>query len=193
MPRVASVAVFCGARSGHGTTFRDAAEELGRGLAKAHLRLVYGGGRIGLMGAIADATLAAGGEVIGIIPEFLQRAEVAHGGVDRLVVTESMHERKQRMFAEADVFVSFAGGLGTLDETFEILTWRQLGLHDKPIVICDIAGSAQSLLALLESVVQAGFAAESARDLYEVVYGIPCLMERLSHLSKARGGEAAVL
>ncbi|HEX3346978.1 MAG TPA: TIGR00730 family Rossman fold protein [Acetobacteraceae bacterium] len=193
MPRIASVAVFCGSRAGLGTTYRSAAKELGAELARACIRLVYGGGRIGLMGAMADAAIAGGGEVLGVIPDFLQRAEIAHAGVTELVVTGSMHERKQLMFNAADAFVTFAGGLGTLDETFEILTWRQLGLHDKPILICDIAGSAGPLLGLLDSVVESGFAQPAVRDLYEVVTSVPSLMDRLTRLEKASGGEAALL
>jgi hypothetical protein len=145
------------------------------------------------MGAMADAAIAGGGEVLGVIPDFLQRAEIAHAGVTELVVTGSMHERKQLMFNAADAFVTFAGGLGTLDETFEILTWRQLGLHDKPILICDIAGSAGPLLGLLDSVVESGFAQPAVRDLYEVVTSVPSLMDRLTRLEKASGGEAALL
>jgi hypothetical protein len=158
---------------------------LGRGLAEAGIRLVYGGGRVGLMGAVADAALEAGGEVLGVIPEFLARLEVAHTGVDELTVTDSMHSRKQRMFAEADAFVSLPGGLGTLDETVEIITWRQLGLHDKPILLCDIAGSAAPLQAAIEAAITLGFAAARARDLFEVINGVAPLLERLHALPRA--------
>ena len=185
MPNVTSVAVFCGASAGHLPLFRVAAEELGRGLAQAGLRLVYGGGQVGLMGAVADAALAAGGEVIGVIPEFLTRSEVAHQHASEMIVTDSMHSRKARMFELADAFVSFAGGLGTLDETFEILTWRQLGLHDKPILIVDIAGSAHPLMTLIEATIAAGFARPDIRDLYEVVDGVPALLARLAALPAA--------
>ena len=185
MPNVTSVAVFCGASAGHLPLFRVAAEELGRGLAQAGLRLVYGGGQVGLMGAVADAALAAGGEVIGVIPEFLTRSEVAHQHASEMIVTDSMHSRKARMFELADAFVSFAGGLGTLDETFEILTWRQLGLHDKPILIVDVAGSAHPLMTLIEATIAAGFARPDIRDLYEVVDGVPALLARLAALPAA--------
>src|SRR5205807_2470705 len=120
--KVRTVAVFCGSRPGTLPEFHASAAALGRGLGRAGLRLVYGGGRIGLMGALADAALAAGGEVIGVIPEFLTRLEVAHDGVAELIVTDSMHVRKHRMFELADAFVTLPGGLGTLDETVEILT-----------------------------------------------------------------------
>ena len=193
MPRIASVAVFCGSRLGLSPVYRAAAEALGTALAQAQIRLVYGGGQVGLMGAMADAAIAAGGEVVGIIPEFLLRSEVAHAGVTRLIVTDSMHARKQQMFDAADAFVSFAGGLGTLDETFEILTWRQLGLHDKAILICDICGSAAPLLTLIDTVVDAGFAHSSIRDLYEVTSSVPDAVTRLTRMAKATGGEAALL
>ena len=193
MTDVHSVAVFCGASAGNDPVFKAAATELGRALAESGMRLIYGGGRVGLMGAVADATIAAGGTVIGVIPEFLTRWEVAHDGVSELVITDSMHSRKRHMFDLADAFVSFPGGLGTLDETFEILTWRQLKLHDKPILVTDIAGSAKPLLATIEATIEAGFARSEIRGLYEVVHGVPATIERLKHLATARGGASALL
>ncbi len=188
MSAIRSVAVFCGSRTGHLPAFREAAAQLGQGLAHAGMQLVYGGGRIGLMGALADATLAAGGRVVGVIPDFLQQYEVAHQGVQELVVTDSMHTRKRRMFELADAFVSFPGGLGTFDETFEILTWRQLRLHDKPILICDVAGSAATLLALIEGAMVDGFAPAEAREFYEVANGVPALLARLAVLGPVARG-----
>ena len=179
MPHIRSVAVFCGASPGDDPMFHAAAIALGTGLARAGIRLVYGGGRVGLMGAVADAALAAGGAVTGVIPEFLTRQEVVHPGTDAMIVTDSMHSRKQRMFALSDAFVTLAGGLGTLDETFEILTWRQLGLHDKPILLCDLAGSAAPLLALIEATIAAGFARPDIRRLFEVLADVPALLDRL--------------
>jgi uncharacterized protein (TIGR00730 family) len=193
MPQIRSVAVFCGSRSGHAPKFHAAALDLGKGLARAGLQLVFGGGRVGLMGAIADASLAAGGTVVGVIPDFLQKSEVAHSGVSELFVTDSMHTRKRRMFDMSDAFVSFAGGLGTLDETFEILTWRQLRLHDKPILICDVDGSAAPLLGLIDSAVADGFAPADARDFYEVTYGVPALLARLAVLEPAASSESELL
>lgn len=193
MPEIHAVAVFCGSHPGNRPVYRAAAESLGRGLAEAGIRLIYGGGRVGLMGAIADATIAGGGTVIGVIPEFLTQWEVAHEGVAELIVTDSMHSRKRRMFELADAFVSFPGGLGTLDETFEILTWRQLKLHDKPIIICDVAGSARMLLDTIEATIQAGFARADIRDLYEVVESVPALLGRLGRLPTAQGGAPALL
>ena len=193
MSDIRSVAVFCGSRSGHAPKYHAAALELGAGLARAGMQLVFGGGRVGLMGAIADATLAGGGRVIGVIPEFLQQWEVAHGGVSDLIVTDSMHTRKRHMFDLSDAFVSFAGGLGTFDETFEILTWRQLRLHDKPIIICDVDGSAAPLLGLIDSAIAEGFAPPDARDFYEVAYGVPALLERLGRLESAPSTASALL
>ncbi len=193
MADIRAVAVFCGASPGHAPVFREAAVALGTGLAQAGLQLIYGGGHVGLMGAVSDAAVAAGGSVVGVIPDFLMRREVAHAGIEELIVTDSMHSRKRRMFELADAFVSFPGGLGTLDETFEILTWRQLKLHDKPIVICDIAGSARPLLAAIEASVAAGFARPEVHALYEVVDGVPALLRRLRQVAPAGEGAAELL
>jgi uncharacterized protein (TIGR00730 family) len=193
MSEIHSVAVFCGSRTGNDPAYRAAGQALGHGLAKAGIRLVYGGGRIGLMGVTADAALAAGGEVLGVIPEFLTQREVAHQTVTEMVVTDSMHSRKQRMFEASDAFISMPGGLGTLDETIEIITWRQLRLHAKPILICNVAGSAGPFLATIEAAIDAEFAADEARRLYEVLDGVPAVLRRLSHLHRVPSGEAARL
>jgi hypothetical protein len=193
MPDLHTVAVFCGSHAGHDPVFRAVASELGRGLARAGIRLVYGGGRIGLMGALADGALADGGTVIGVIPEFLTHWEVAHEGVSELIVTGDMHSRKTRMFELSDAFVSLPGGLGTLEETIEVMTWRQLGLHDKPILLCDVAGSAAPLLAAIEAAIASGFAPEAARALFERTEGVGATIERLQQLHAARNGEAALL
>ena len=186
--RPRAVAVFCGSRRGADPAYAAAAAALGRGLAEAGIKLVYGGGRIGLMGVVADAALAAGGQVLGVIPEFLQRREVVHAGLGELEVTDSMHERKRRMFDAADAFIVMPGGLGTFDEAIEITTWRQLGLHDKPILICDVAGWAGAYLAAIDAAVRDGFAAEDTRGLFEVVPDVPELLDRLSTLRRADGG-----
>jgi len=178
---------------GNDPLFRREAEALGIGLAHAGIRLIYGGGRAGLMGALADAALAAGGEVIGVIPDFLRTAEIAHDALTRLEVTCSMHDRKRQMFELADAFVSFAGGIGTLDETVEILTWRQLGLHAKPILICDIAGSAQELVAAIEAAIARGFAPPALRDAYAVIEGVPALLSRLAGLHTTPSGDSSRL
>ena len=183
-----SIAVFCGSRYGNHPAFRDASAELGTALAQADMRLVYGGGQVGLMGVVADAVIGAGGTVFGVIPEFLRRREVAHQGPVALVVTDTMHDRKNRMFEAADAFVTMPGGLGTFDETIEITTWRQLGLHDKPIFIVDIEGWAQPYLATIDHSIAIGFADPGATRLYEVVPDVPTLMARLATLAPAAPG-----
>ena len=182
MNRITAVAVYCGSRTGDDPAYRIAAQALGEGLAQAQIRLVYGGGGIGLMGVLADAALGASGEVVGVIPEFLTRREVAHGGNTELIVTDSMHSRKLKMFELADAFISLPGGLGTLDETIEIITWRQLGLHSKPILICNVAGSAAPFLAAIESAIAAGFAGAEVRELYQVLEGPVAVLRRLATL-----------
>jgi len=150
---------------------------------------VYGGGRVGLMGVVADAVLAGGGSVLGIIPDFLQRREVAHGGPVELVITDTMHDRKRQMFAAADAFVTMPGGLGTFDETIEITTWRQLGLHDKPVLICDVAGWAQPYLDMLKAAIRQGFAEPSSARLYEVLPDVPAVLARLGELARPGIGQ----
>lgn len=176
---VAAVAVFCGSRFGARPDFEEAAREMGASLGRAGMRLVYGGGDVGLMGAVADATLAAGGRVSGVIPTFLRAREVMHEGVTDLTVTDSMHSRKQLMFARADAFVVLPGGLGTFDETIEIVTWRQLKLHDKPIFVVNVAGWADPMVAMLRAAVREGFAEASALELFEVVPDVATTMARL--------------
>lgn len=191
MPK--SVVVFCGSRAGRNPAWLAAATELGQALAAADIRLIYGGGRVGLMGAVADAVMDAGGEVIGIIPEFLTAMEVAHSGLTRLEVTESMHTRKRRMFDLADAFVTLPGGLGTLDETVEIITWRQLGLHTKPVLICNVGGWADGLLGAFRMAVEDAFASESALALYEVLPSVSAVMGRLASVAGAGVVESARL
>ena len=176
---IRAVVVFCGSRVGTDPAWRAAADALGRGLASSGIRLIYGGGRVGLMGAVADGALAGGGAVTGIIPDFLRAREVAHPGVTDLVVTDSMHSRKALMFQHADAFVTLPGGLGTLDETVEVITWRQLGLHDRPVLIANINNWATGLVGVLNGFVATGFADASARALYEVVPDVPAVLRRL--------------
>jgi uncharacterized protein (TIGR00730 family) len=157
------VCVFCGARKGHDPRWVALARELGTALAKQGYTLLYGGGHVGLMGEVADAALAAGGSVIGVIPESLMRREVGHIGLTELEVVPDMHLRKQRMVARSDAFITLPGGLGTLDEVFEVLTLAQLGEHDRPMLIIDPAGYFDSLYRLLDEIVGQGFA--SAKDV----------------------------
>jgi len=183
MHRRLSVTVFCGSSFGADPAIRDAAAALGDGLARAGIRMVYGGARVGLMGIVADAALAAGGEVLGVLPAFLRTAEIAHPALTRLEIADSMHARKQRMFALSDAFVSFAGGIGTLEETVEVLSLRQLGLHTKPILICDVAGTSAALQAVIEDTIARGFARPSFRDCYDIVNGVAALLARLAGLA----------
>ncbi|MBX3024033.1 TIGR00730 family Rossman fold protein [bacterium] len=159
------VCVFCGSSPGNSPEFARAAERLGRALAEAGIGLVYGGASVGLMGRLADSALAAGGEVVGVIPRALVDREVAHHGLADLRVVGSMHERKALMADLADGFVALPGGLGTLDELFEILTWAQLALHAKPVGLLDVDGYFAPLLAFLDSAVAARFLAPAHRAM----------------------------
>lgn len=180
MPKIRRLCVYCGSSGAVDRQYREAATELGARLAAAGVGVVYGGGRVGLMGLLADAALAGGGEVIGIIPSRLRDAELAHPGATELVVVESMHERKRLMAEKADAFAVLPGGIGTLDEMFEILSWKQLGLHGKPILLVDIAGYWAPLRALLDHIVVTGFAREQTRGLLQVVPNVAGLMAALS-------------
>ncbi len=162
---VVRVTAFTGASEGRSEVHRDAVEAFGAQLAKAGVDVVYGGGRVGLMGVLADATLAAGGTVIGVIPQSLVDAEIAHTGLSELIVVDTMHQRKATMARLADAFVALPGGTGTLDELFEAWTWQQLGLHDKPVALLNPAGFWDPLLAALEHMRGAGFVRPEARLL----------------------------
>jgi len=160
---VRRLCVFCGSNSGSRPAYRESARTVGRLLAERKIGLVYGGGRVGLMGALADAALEGGGEVIGVIPRILEAREVAHSGLTKLHVVESMHERKALMTAHADAFLALPGGYGTLDELFESVTWRQLGYHDKPSGILDADGYYEGLLAYIERATADGFVHDAER------------------------------
>ena len=157
-PKLASLCVFCGSQTGANPVFGNSAETLGRAMAAHGTTLVFGGGRIGLMGALADAALRGGGTVVGVIPTFLKDKELAHPGATEMIVVPDMHTRKRVMFERSDAFCIMPGGVGTLDEMFEIITWRQLHLHNKPIVVVNVAGYWSHLLALLDGMISAGFA-----------------------------------
>jgi len=179
-----SVCVFCGSRSGSNPAHVAAARAFGTALAEARLRLVYGAGDVGLMGAVAEAAMAAGGESLGVIPAHLVAREAgrrAARGRDRsgLIVTETMHERKKVMFMNADAVVALPGGPGSLDELFEVLTWRQLGLHEKPVLLLDCAGYWSPLVGLVDHIVAEGFADPAFRHFLEVYDTVPALMTRL--------------
>jgi uncharacterized protein (TIGR00730 family) len=177
--KISRVCVYCGSAGAVGERYRDAARELGTALAGAGLEVVFGGGRIGLMGLLADAALDAGGKVVGIIPGALRAAELAHPGLTELVITGSMHERKRVMAERSDAFAVLPGGIGTLDEMFEIVTWRQLGLHDKPVFLVNIDEYWQPLRALLDHLVAHGFATPLVPRLLQIVPGVSELMDGL--------------
>ena len=186
MSNIRRLCVYCGSSGAVDRQYRQAAIELGARLAAAGIGLVYGGGRVGLMGLLADAALAGGGEVIGIIPSRLRDAELAHPGATKLVVVESMHERKRLMAEKADAFAILPGGIGTLDEMFEILSWKQLGLHNRPILLADIGGYWVPLRALLDDIVTKGFARPEARELLLVVPTVAALMAALEVAAEPR-------
>jgi len=176
---VRRLCVYCGSSIGADSRYRDAAVTLGAGLAAAGIELVYGGGRNGLMGAVADAVLAGGGTAIGVIPRHLQDREVAHLGLNELVIVDTMHQRKQAMAERSDAFAVLPGGIGTLDETIEMLSWRQLGLHEKPVYIVDIAGYWSPLATLFDHVVAAKFSAPIVPRLAQFVPDVAALLSEL--------------
>jgi uncharacterized protein (TIGR00730 family) len=182
MAIIEHLCLYCGSSRGKNAIHGAAATRLGTLLAEAGIALVYGGGHLGLMGLAADAVLAAKGRVVGVIPEHLRDREIGHTGITEMIVVASMHERKQRMFELADGFVTLTGGLGTLDETFEIITWKQLGLHDKPIVILDLAGFWSPLLELIDHTIAEGFTAAAARGLFCVVTSVEDVLPTLAAL-----------
>lgn len=170
------LAVFCAASPGADPRYEAAAREVGAALARAGRGLVYGGGRTGLMGALADGALAAGGEVVGVMPRHLVDREVAHTGLSRLEVVHSMHERKARMADLADGFIALPGGLGTLEEFTEIWTWGQLGLHEKPYGLLNVAGYYDPLLAFLDHAVGERFVRPEHRAMVHVAHEVEALV-----------------
>jgi uncharacterized protein (TIGR00730 family) len=168
-PTKLSLCVFCGSRSGQSARFGAAARALGELIARRDWRLVYGAGDVGIMGEVARAAQGAGADVFGVIPTHLMQAEAGKRDLGRLVVTETMHERKKIMFTNSDVIVVLPGGAGTLDEFFEVLTWRQIGLHARPIYLMDIDGFWQPLVALVDHVIAQGFADPSLRSFFTTV------------------------
>lgn len=179
MTQLRAVCVYCGSSNDGNPSHRKDAFRFGEQLAGAGIDLVYGGGRVGLMGAVADGAIAGKGHVVGIIPEHLMKAEVGHGQVTELHVVGSMHVRKEMMFSRSDAFVVLPGGPGTLDEMFEILTWRQLGLHDKPMIIVNLDGYWDGLISMIDGIISARYARPSFRAFYEVVTGIDAILPAL--------------
>lgn len=186
MTALRTVCVYCGSSGSVAPAYKEAAHALGSRLAGEGLGVVYGGGRVGLMGIVADAALAAGGEVVGIIPEHIQKLEVEHTGLTELHVVDSMHTRKRMMVERSDAFVILPGGLGTLDEAFEIITWRQLKLHDKPIVIADIGGYWQPLRDLLTHLKDTGFGRGDIDHLYTFVERVEDVLPALRRLPEPK-------
>lgn len=169
MSELKSVCVFCGSSPGARPTYVESARALGRALAASGVDLVFGAGGVGVMGAVSQACLEAGGRVTGIIPEHLTRVEAPLSGLTECIVVPDMHTRKRKMFERSDAFVVLPGGFGTMDETFEILTWRQLGLHDKPVIIADIEGYWRPFLDFADSMLKEGFIRPTNLALFRVV------------------------
>lgn len=178
-----SITVFCGSSSGFRKEYAEAAKELGRNLVAQNIRLVYGGGNVGLMGIIADEVMKNGGEVLGIIPESLDKKEVAHRQITELRVVGSMHERKALMAEFADGFIAMPGGIGTFEEFFEILTWAQLGFHHKPCAILNVANYYDGLLSLCDNAVNEGFLRQKHSELILVDSDSVKLLEKMKNYS----------
>lgn len=165
MSKINSICVFCGSKSGSDPQYHESAQELGRLLAERNITLVYGGGSVGLMGIIADAVLAAGGKVIGVIPRQLATRELLHPGVEEMHVVEDMHTRKAKMAEFSDAFIAMPGGFGTLEELFEVVSWVQLGIYLKPIGLLNTSGFYDPLLNLVEHCIDTEFIKPKYRDL----------------------------
>ena len=168
MPELSSICVFCGSNAGANPAYLESAEIVGRGLAQRGVRVVYGGATVGMMGALADAVRGEGGDVVGVIPRAIFDREIGHTGLDDLRVVGSMHERKALMAELSDAFIALPGGIGTLEELFEVYTWAQLGIHTKPLGLMDVAGYFQPLVAFLDHAVQERFLRPEMRTLLAV-------------------------
>lgn len=179
MSRPFALAVYCGSRLGDSPQFAAAAQALGEALGRHGDTLVYGGGRVGLMGIVADATLAAGGRVVGVIPQALMAREVGHRGLNELIVVETMHERKQAMAERADAFVALPGGIGTLEELYEVWSWQQLGYHDKPVALLNVDGFYDALLEFTRASHARGFVSDAQFQALMVDTDVPRLLECL--------------
>ena len=178
-----SICIYCGSRDGDSPAFADAAREVGREIGRRGCQLVYGGGRAGLMGAVADAALAAGAKVVGVIPRSLMDREVGHTGLSELHVVGTMHQRKMMMAERSDAFLALPGGIGTFEELFEVWSWRQLGYHDKPLGLLNVAGYYGALLSFLDQSERCGFMTEAQRRLLEVGTDSLALLDRLGALA----------
>lgn len=177
--RPISICVFCGARDNVAEKYLNAGSAFGKALAEAGIRLIFGGGNCGMMGAVSNATMAAGGEVIGVFPRHLRSHEKEHTGITQTILVDSMHERKQTMFDLTDMFAVLPGGFGTMDETMEILTWRQIGLHNKPLFIFNQDGYWTPLLEMMEKTITEGFARPSNREFAQEATTLESLLEAI--------------
>jgi uncharacterized protein (TIGR00730 family) len=184
-----AICIFCGSSPGLDPLYLKTAVATGQALAKAGLTVVYGGGKVGLMGTVADAVLAAGGEVVGVIPETLMRREVGHRGLTELHVVETMHQRKQMMAERADAFIALPGGIGTLEELFEAWTWRQLGYHDAPIGLLNVGGYYDPLLQFMQRTVDEGFLGPVQMSMIDVDDDTSRLLDTLAAKLVPRGSE----
>lgn len=181
MKTLNSIAVFCGSSEGNDTRILEQATELGRLLAQEEIAVVYGAAKIGIMGKVAEAALAHKGKVIGVIPEFLKLKEVVHLGLDELITTDNMHQRKLKMHDLSDGFITLPGGFGTFEELFEIITWAQLGLHQKPIGLLNSNGFYDDLLAMLETMVSKGLLKMENYEMLIVDTEVTSLLEKMKH------------
>ena len=180
MSEISTLCVYCGAARGRNVKLEEFASGFGAACASRGIKLVFGGGGLGLMGAVSDGARKNGGRVIGIIPRSLEEIEIPPADLSDLVVVDNMHERKQQMFQRADGFVSLPGGFGTLEETIEIITWRQLGFHDKPVILANHLGYWDPLISLFEHIVASGFAHADSRDLYRVADSVDEIFEGMN-------------
>jgi len=186
MAEIRSICVYCGSRFGRNENFSALAENFGALMASADIRLVYGGGDVGLMGVIAKSVMKNGGAVMGIIPQHLEKAEVGLKAVTDFHVVDNMHDRKRMMFDHSDAFVALPGSIGTLDETIEVLTWKQLKLHDKPIIIVNSENYWAPFLDLIDHVIDQEFTIAATRDLFHVVDRIEDVLPLLKSLPQSR-------
>lgn len=184
MNKLESICVFCGSSEGNDLAITEAAKKLGETFAARNITLVYGAAKIGVMGIIAKSTLENNGRVVGIIPEFLKMKEVVHYGLTKLITTQNMHERKLMMQEESDGFIALPGGMGTLEELFEIVTWLQLGLHQKPIGLLNVNGYYDDLLNLFENMVRRGFLSLDNYDLMLVDTDIDQLLHKMESFKR---------
>ena len=174
-----SICVYCGASFGELADYRRAAEQVGAALAQRDIRLVYGGGQVGLMGVVADACLDAGGRVTGVIPDFLDKKEIAHPRVDDMHIVSSMHERKLKMAEAADAFIALPGGIGTMEELFEVWTWSQLGRHEKPVGVLNVQGYYDPLLTFLDGMRDNGFVEAKHRAMLMEAEDVNALIDAM--------------